>query len=68
VRSSGTPLTVADGVFRTATYKEAPQTAALLRQQPEQVLERIVDVAALVGLVPRRNPVQARERHHMIEA
>ena len=27
-----TPLTVADGVFRTATFKESPQTAALLRQ------------------------------------
>src|SRR5262245_7551376 len=27
-----TPLTITDGVFRTATYKEAPQTSALLRQ------------------------------------
>ena len=27
-----TPLRIAEGVFRTATYKESPPTAALLRQ------------------------------------
>ena len=30
--SGWTPLKIAEGVFRTATYKEAPQTAALLRK------------------------------------
>jgi hypothetical protein len=50
------------------TDDHAAVAAALLRQQPEQVLERIVDVAALVGLTPGRDPVQARERHHVVEA
>lgn len=30
--SGWTPLRIAEGVFRTATYKESPPTAALLRQ------------------------------------
>ncbi len=41
---------------------------ALAREHPEQVLERIVHVAAFVRLVSRGNPVKPRERHDVVEA
>jgi ankyrin repeat protein len=48
-----TPLTITDGIFRTATYKEAPQTSALLRQLMRArglpVPERVVPNAAGSG-------------------
>ena len=38
--SGWTPLRIAQGIFRTATYKEAPHTAALLSDLMAQVTSR----------------------------
>ena len=56
-----------DGAEILAHHKAAAR-AAFLGQHCEKIVERVVEVAAAVGLRAPRDPVEARERHHVVHA